>query len=490
MRIAIVGAGFSGIGMAIALREAGYDDVAVFERSGDIGGVWHHNTYPGAACDVPSYLYSFKADQRRDWTRPCSPQPEILDYLHTVASRHGVASLVRTNTEIARADFDDAALRWTLETTAGERVEADALVLACGQLSRPQMPRIAGMDDFAGPSFHSAEWDHSVDLRGKRVAVIGTGASAIQFVPELAETCARVDVYQRTPAWILPRRNRRYAPWAHAAIRWIPGLQEFRRAFMLGFMETGILGQTRARALALSIRAWASWHMFRQIKDPVLRRKAWPDYPIGCKRVLFSSQYLPALGRENVELVTDAIERVTPGGVRTADGVEREVDAIVYGTGFNSTEFVAPMDVAGAGGRTLAEAWSGGAEAHLGVSVAGFPNLFLLYGPNTNLGFGSIIVMVEAQIAYVLDALAKLRASGAAALDVRPEVQRASADRVQHQLQHSVWTGCRNWYRVGGTGRIVNNWPGQMAEYVRLTRRVDAAEYRLLHPQPDEVALA
>ncbi|MGZ6696209.1 MAG: flavin-containing monooxygenase [Solirubrobacteraceae bacterium] len=487
MRVAIVGAGFSGIGMAIALRRAGYEDVTVFERSDEIGGVWHYNTYPGAACDVPSYLYSFSYEQRRDWSRPCSPQPEILDYLHQTARRHGVEDLVRRNTEIARADFDSDTLTWTLQTAAGEHVEADALVLACGQLSRPRMPDIAGIEEFAGPSFHSAEWDHSVDLRGKRIAVVGTGASAIQFVPEIAREAERVDVYQRTPPWLLPRRNRAYAPWAHAAIERVPGLQRLRRAFMLAFMESGIAGQTRVRALALLLRAWSTIHMRGQVRDPELRRRIWPDYPIGCKRVLFSSQYLPALQRANVDLVTEPIARISERGVVCAGGREREVDAIVYGTGFDAHAFVAPMEVAGAGGRRLADAWAGGAEAHLGITVAGFPNLFLLYGPNTNLGFGSIIVMVEAQIAYVLDALARLRATGAAALEVSAEAQRASGERVQRQLSHSVWTTCRSWYREGGTGRVVNNWPGQMAEYVRLTRHVDPAEYRELHaraPQP------
>jgi cation diffusion facilitator CzcD-associated flavoprotein CzcO len=480
MRVAVVGAGFSGIGMAIALRRAGHADVTVFERSGDIGGVWHDNTYPGAACDVPSYLYSFTADQRRDWTRPCSPQPEIHAYLRDVAQRRGVAGSVRLNCEIARADFDEDALAWTLTTAGGERIEADALVLACGQLSRPRMPAIPGMEDFAGPSFHSARWNHDVPLAGRRIAVVGTGASAVQFVPEIAKEAARVDVYQRTPPWILPRRNNAYAPWAHAAIRRIPGMQKVRRAAMLAFMESGIASQTRVRPLALSLRAWSGWHMRRQVKDPELRRRLTPDYPIGCKRVLFTSHYLPALQRANVELVDERIERITEKGVVTAAGRERAVDAIVYGTGFDAHAFVAPMAVTGAGGRTLAAAWEGGAEAHHGITVAGFPNLFLLYGPNTNLGFGSIVVMVEAQIAYVLDALRRLGETGAAALDVRPEAQRASGEGLQRRLRHSVWTSCRSWYREDGDGRVVNNWPGQMAEYVRLTRRIDPEEYREL----------
>ncbi|HST54527.1 MAG TPA: NAD(P)/FAD-dependent oxidoreductase [Solirubrobacteraceae bacterium] len=482
MRVAIVGAGFSGIAMGIALRREGIEDFSIFERAPDIGGVWLHNTYPGAACDVPSYLYSYSYAQRRDWTRPCSPQAEILDYLHDTAREHGVAEKVRTDTEIARADFDESANRWTLETLAGERITADALILACGQLSRPAWPDIPGRDEFAGPSFHSAEWEDEHDLRGRRVAVIGTGASAIQFVPPLAEQVAQLDVYQRSPPWMLPRRNPGYPGWARALIRRVPGLQALRRKGMLAFMESGIVGQTRIPALSLLLRAWSSAFMRRQVRNPELRRQIWPDYPIGCKRVLFSSAYLPALQRPNVELVSERIARITARGVLMADGREREVDCIVYGTGFKTHQFVAPMEVAGVGARTLEHAWADGAEAHLGLSVAGFPNMFLLYGPNTNLGFGSIIVMIEAQVGYVIDALRTLRRTGADALDLRPEVQAASAAAVQQRLRNSVWMGCQSWYRQESDGKVTNNWPGQMLEYVRATRRLRAEEYRLVYP--------
>jgi cation diffusion facilitator CzcD-associated flavoprotein CzcO len=402
MRVAIVGAGFSGIATAIALRREGIEDFTIFERAEGLGGVWHHNTYPGAACEVPSYAYSFSYEQRRDWSQPCSPQAEIRDYLEATALKHGVEDRIRYRSEVVRADFDEAALRWTVETAGGERTEADALVVACGQLSRPAWPEIPGRESFAGHTFHSAEWDHDYDLRGKRVAVIGTGASAIQFVPEIAKDVARLHVFQRWAPWLLPRRNPRYPEPVRTAIQLVPGLQRLRRLGILAFMESCIMALHQVKALHLALRAWSTAFMRWQLRgEPELRRRAWPHYPIGCKRILFSSHYLPALRRPNVELVTERIAALTPGGVRTEDGRERAVDCIVYGTGFRANEFVVPMEVTGVGGRSLQDAWAGGAEAHLGVTVSGFPNMFLLYGPNANLGIGSIIVMIEAQVGYV-----------------------------------------------------------------------------------------
>ncbi|MGI8844614.1 MAG: flavin-containing monooxygenase [Thermoleophilaceae bacterium] len=475
-----MGAGFGGIATANALRQAGIENFAVLERGDDLGGVWRENTYPGAACDIPSHLYSFSYAQRRDWSRPCPSQSDILDYLHEVAERFGIADRIETDTEVTSATFDEQTARWTVTTAGGERIDAGAVVVAAGQLSRPFTPAIEGSDEFAGTVFHSAEWDHSFDARGKRIAVIGTGASAVQFVPEIAKEAARVDVYQRTPPWMLPRRNNDYAPWAKRLIERAPGLQWIRRKGMLAFLESGISGQTRVPAIRASMRLWSTWFMRRQVREPQLRRRIWPDYPIGCKRVLFSSKYLPALQQENVELVTDPIARISEGGPVTADGREREVDCIVWGTGFKSHEFVAPMAVHGRDGRELSEQWKDGARAHLGVQVSGFPNLFLIYGPNTNLGFGSIVLMIEAQVTYVVDALRTLRRERADAMDIRPEVQDASTARVQEQLRHSVWTTCESWYRQDSDGRIVNNWPGQMAEYVRATRKVDPQEQELV----------
>lgn len=479
MKVAIVGAGFSGIESAHRLRAEGHE-VVIFERADDLGGVWHHNTYPGAACDVPSYLYSFSWAQRRDWSRPCSPQAEIQRYLREVAAADGILPLIRFDSEIAEARWDESALTWTLTLAGGATHTADALVLACGQLTRPAFPQIDGMEQFAGPAFHSAEWDHDVDLAGKRVAVIGTGASAIQFVPEIAKTAARIDVYQRSAPYMLPRRNPTYPRAVRAAIRRVPGLQKLRRYGMWGVMETFIFGYTKAPPLKAAFRLWSTGFMRLQLRDREVRRKVWPRHEFGCKRILFSSAYLPALQRPNVEVVTDRVQRIDAGGVVAADGVRREVDAIVWGTGFHADEPVVPMQVHGADGQELQEAWSDGARAHLGITVAGFPNLFLMYGPNTNLGVGSIVAMIEAQAGYVVSALGLLRGAGRRALTVRPEVEAASTAGVQERLDGSVWTQCQSWYRKDGDGRIVGNWPGFMLEYVRLVEQADVRDFDLL----------
>jgi cation diffusion facilitator CzcD-associated flavoprotein CzcO len=489
VRAAIVGAGFSGIATAIALKREGVEEITIFERAGDVGGVWFHNTYPGACCDVPSYVYSFSYEQRRDWSRPCSPQEEIHQYLRGVVRKYGLAGMLRFETEVTDAAFDEGAQVWRLRTAAGDEHEAELLVVACGQLSRPRTPSIPGAEDFAGHAFHSAAWDHGYDLRGRRVAVIGTGASAVQFVPEIAQEVAHLDVYQRTAPYMLPRRNPTYPGWLRALIRHVPGVQAARRIAMWLFMESLTFGLTRFRPALASARLWSATFMRMQVRDPELRRRIRPDYPFGCKRILFSSNYLPALQRPNVDLVTDRIARISERGVVTEDGREREADCIIYGTGFRADEFVLPMEVTGRGGVELQQAWAAGAEAHLGITIAGFPNMFLLYGPNTNLGAGSIVMMIEAQAGYVAQAVRALRESGAAALDLRPEVQAASGAEVQERLRETVWGECQSWYRRDGTGRVTNNWPGLVTEYLRATRRLELADYELLPARSPDFAI-
>jgi cation diffusion facilitator CzcD-associated flavoprotein CzcO len=529
MRVAIVGAGFSGIGMGAALQRAGHE-YAIFERAGDLGGVWQHNTYPGACCDVPSYVYSYSWAQRRDWSRPCSPQAEIQEYLRQVATEQRVIGKIRFGTEVTEARWDPTRLKWTLAlrrsdadgasgadgaseadrasgadgaseadrasgadgaseadrasgADGADGYEADALVLGCGQLSRPSWPQIPGATEFAGHSFHSAQWDHAHDLTGERVAVVGTGASAVQLIPEVAQRAAHLDVYQRSAPYLLPRRNRAYSDPVRQLLRRIPGAQRLRRYGMCGVMESITFGLTRSSVTRALLRAWSTSFMRIQLRgDPGLRHRARPDYPFGCKRILFSSSYLPALRRDDVELISDQIDRITAHGVVTRDGTERAVDTIIWGTGFQTNEFVLPMRVFGAGGAELQHSWRDGAEAHRGISVAGYPNMFLLYGPNTNLGAGSIIVMLEAQIRYVTRALAMI--GNGRAIDVRPDTQRRYADDVQRRLRDTVWTGCHSWYRRGGDGRLVNNWPGFVAEYLRDTRDVDARDYAVLRPAP------
>jgi cation diffusion facilitator CzcD-associated flavoprotein CzcO len=475
-KIIIVGAGFGGIAGAIELRRHGFEDITILEGASDLGGTWFYNSYPGAACDVPSHLYSFSYAQRTSWSRLCSPQQEILGYLRDVAQDHRVTDLIRFSQSVSDCTFNPASGGWTIQTESGDSHDADVLILATGQLNRPSLPGLPGLDRFGGHSFHSARWDHDYDLRGARVAVVGTGASAVQFVPEVAHQAGHLSVFQRTGNWFLPRRNHVYPPVVRAAIRHIPGVQRLRRSFLFNYCESLTLAIRHPRTVGRLAGMRSAAFMRSQLPDPELRRRAWPDYTFGCKRVLFSSHYLPTLGRPNVELVTDPITEVTESGLRTQDGRLHEVDCIIWGTGFKATEFVAPTRVAGADGRTLDEVWSDGAHAHLGLTVPGFPSMFLMYGPNTNTSGGSIIFYHEAQAAYIRQALEHLRAGGYRSLDVRPDVEAASDRELQGRFAGTAWTGCDSWYR-DRQGRIVTNWPGYMREYLERTRTFAASEY-------------
>jgi len=475
-QILIVGAGFGGIAAAIALRNHGFDDVTILEGASELGGTWFYNSYPGAACDVPSHLYSFSYEQRTSWSRLCSPQREILEYLRGVARDRGVSDLIRFSQRVRDCTFDPVRRRWAVDTEPGDRYEADVLILATGQLNRPSIPDLPGRDRFGGASFHSARWDHDYDLRGRRIAVVGTGASAVQFVPEVARQAAALTVFQRTGNWFLPRHNRVYPPLVRAAIRHVPGLQRLRRSFLFNYCESLTLAIRHPRTVGRLAQMRSATFMRRQLPDPELRRRAWPDYAFGCKRVLFSSQYLPALSRPNVSLITDRIDEITETGLRTVDGRLHEVECIIWGTGFKATEFVAPARVTGAAGRTLDEVWSGGAHAHLGLTVPGFPSMFLVYGPNTNTSGGSIIFYHEAQAGYIRRALEHLRAGGYRSLDVRPEIEAASDRQLQARFAGTAWTGCDSWYR-DRDGRIVTNWPGYMRDYLEQTGSFAPAEY-------------
>ena len=478
----VVGAGFGGIAAAVELREHGFTDVTVLEAAAEIGGTWHHNDYPGAACDVPSHFYSYSYAQRSDWTRFCSPQREILDYLRDTADRFGVRDHVVTGTSVTACRWDGTTRRWTVSAIGpdGEAVdyEADAVVLATGQLNQPAYPPIPDRDSFAGHAFHSARWDHDVDLTGKRVAVIGTGASAVQFVPELAEEAGHLTVFQRTGNWFLPRQHKDYPSWLVTAFRSVPPARRAYRAVLFVYLEFLTAMIRHPRALGWIGRLWSTLFMRMQLRDPEVRRKVWPRYTFGCKRVLFSSAFLPALQRTNVDLVTESITRMTPAGPQTADGTVHEVDCIVYGTGFKTVDFMFPMEVTGVGGESLEDAWAGGARAHLGITVPGFPSLFVMYGPNTNTSGGSIIFFLEKQAAYIRQAV-ELMQRQRAALDLRPEVYRRSDEAVQARFGGTAWLSCDSWYRTE-SGRIVTNWPGYMREYAAATRRVDPDEFVLL----------
>ncbi len=472
----IVGAGIGGISVAIELGRHGFDEITILEAAPELGGTWFYNRYPGAACDVPSHLYSFSYEQRRNWTRLCSPQGEILDYLREVAGKYGIDRLVRASRRVTSCRFDQTGRCWRVQTEPGETYTADVIVLATGQLHRPSIPPLPGLERFAGHSFHSARWDPGYDLRGKHVAVVGTGASAVQFVPAIAEQASQLSVFQRTPNWLLPRKNHVYSPLLRTLIARVPFLQAARRAFLFQYTESLTLSIRHPRTVGRLLAARSARFMRGQLADPELRRRAWPDYVFGCKRILFSSEYLPALARPNVELVTASIAEVTETGLRTEDGIEREVDCIIWATGFRASEFVAPMRVQGAGGVELHQAWSQGAHAHLGMTVPSFPSMFLMYGPNTNTSGGSIIVYLEAQASYIRQAVEHLRGGDYASLDVRAEVEAASDRETQARFAGTAWVGCDSWYR-DRQGRIVANWPGFMREYMARTRSFAPAEY-------------
>ncbi len=486
-RVIIIGAGFGGIGMAMALRQAGIEDFLVVDRGNDLGGTWRDNIYPGAACDVPSNLYSFSFRPGR-WSGRFPPQQEILAYLRRLVEERELGRHFRFGSGVTAAEFDDRRAAWNLTLDDGSTLQATAVVSAVGQLNRPALPDIAGREDFAGRSWHSARWDHGVDLAGRQVAVVGTGASAIQFVPEVAETAAHVAVYQRSAPYVLPKTDTVYGHAKHAIFGAFPLVRKADRLriFLYGEMLTsGFV--ISPKLLATPMRMWR--HQLRtHITDQKVREKCVPDYVMGCKRVLFSNDWYPTLARPNVEVVTDPIERIVPEGVVATDGTTRHADVIIYGTGFKTLDFLAPMSVTGLDGRSLHETWRDGARAYLGISVSGFPNFFMLYGPNTNLGGNSIIYMLEGQIGYVLGALRALEDEGLDWLDVRLDVQRAFNDWVHEASRTSVWeSGCHSWYTTA-SGRNITNWPVQTFVYRHRVRRFDLAQYRVMPKRPAPAA--
>lgn len=477
LSVLIVGAGFGGIAAAIELGRHGITDVTILEQAPDLGGTWFYNSYPGAACDVPSHLYSFSFAQRRDWSRLCSPQQEIHSYLHRVAREHGIAELVQTGQTVTSCSWDEASCGWSVDTEQGLTHNADVLIIATGQLNKINCPHIDGAEDFTGHSFHSAEWDHGHSLKGKRIGVIGTGASAVQLIPEIAPEAGRLTVFQRTGNWFLPRKNRPYPALAKTAFERLPRLQDFRRRFVFEYGESLTLLIRHPNTFGRIGRARSAAFMRSQLKDEELRRKIWPDYTFGCKRVLFSSYFLPTLERANVELVTDPIAAISAGGLATTDGTTHELDTIIWATGFKTNDFMFPMAITGRDGVTLAESWSAGAHAHLGMCVPRFPNMFVMYGPNTNTSGGSIIFYLETQAAYIRQALQQLAARGAGAIEVDAQVELAADRALQQRFAGTAWTRCDSWYR-NGQGRIVANWPGYMREYRKATAQLDPSHYR------------
>jgi cation diffusion facilitator CzcD-associated flavoprotein CzcO len=479
--VAVVGAGFGGVGAAVMLRRAGYRDVTVFERGERVGGVWNHNTYPGAACDVPSHLYEFSFEPNPRWSRRYAPQAEIQAYLEDVARRHGVLDRIRTGTEVTRARWAQERSKWLLETSAGTH-EADILLTACGQLSVPKMPSIPGLESFDGPAFHTAQWRHDVDLAGKRVAVIGTGCSAIQTVPAIQPIAGQIDIYQRSPGWTIPKMDFPYAERTQLLFERFPALQRLDRMAIFAFMELGALGMTTQRWLLAPFRAIARRQINQAIADEQLRAAVTPTDEIGCKRLMLTDEWYPTLTRPNVELITEPIAEVTPSGIRLQDGSERPADVLVLATGFQTHGFVAPMEIVGSAGRTLAEEWAEVPHAYLGMSVPGFPNMFLLYGPNTNGGTGSIIYVIEAAVNHVIAALGELERRRARRIEVTRRCTEDFNRELRAALADTVWhAGCTSWY-VDENGNDPNQWPWLWSAYRRRTARIEPGTYELSAP--------
>ena len=486
--VAVVGTGFAGLGMAIRLRQQGMTDFVVLERAGDVGGTWRDNNYPGCACDVPSHLYSFSFELNPSWSRSFSGQQEIWDYLRHCTDRYGVRPHIRFHHEVLDAAWDQARRRWRIRTSRGE-LTCDVLVTGTGALSEPSIPDIPGLASFRGRVFHSARWDHDYDIRNQRVAVVGTGASAIQFVPQIQPDAAALTIFQRTPPWILPRTDRDNSGMTRKVYRAAPCLQRVARAGIYWSRELAVPGFTTTPRLLKVAELMARAQLRRQVSDPVLRARLTPDYTIGCKRILLSNDYLPALTKSNVDVVASGVAEVGPDWVRAADGTRRDVDAIIFGTGFHVTDMPVTARIRGREGVTLAETWSAGAQAHRGTTVAGFPNLFILVGPNTGLGHNSMIYMIESQLAYTLDALRYLRRSGATAVEVRPQAQAAYNDALHSRMGRTVWNtgGCLSWY-LDAQGRNTTVWPTFTWRFRRATRTFRPDEY-VIYEQLGERAL-
>ncbi|MGH3785504.1 MAG: flavin-containing monooxygenase [Pseudonocardiaceae bacterium] len=476
-RVAVIGAGFAGLGMAIRLRQHGMTDFLILERAADVGGTWRDNSYPGCACDVPSQLYSFSFELNPTWSRNFSGQREIWDYLRYCTESYGVHPHIRFHHEVLDATWEHPERRWRLRTNRGE-LTTDVLITGTGPLSDPNIPDIPGMDSFQGKIFHSARWDHDHDLRDRRVAVVGTGASVIQFVPEIQPKVTALTIFQRTPPWIMPRGERDHRDFEHKLYRAVPGLQRLVRAGIYCGRELSLLGLTVNPRLLKLAELKARAHLRRQVADPELRAKLTPHYTIGCKRILVSNDYLPTLTRPNVDVVASGISRLGSHWAQAADGTRREVDTVIFGTGFHVTDMPMPSWIRGRDGRSLADVWSGGAQAHRGTTVAGFPNLFILVGPNTGLGHTSLIYMIESQVAYTIDALRHLQRTGAAAVEVRPEAQLAYNRDVQRRMAHTVWSagGCTSWY-LDAHGRNTTLWPTFTWRFRQATRRFQPTEY-------------
>jgi cation diffusion facilitator CzcD-associated flavoprotein CzcO len=481
--VAIIGAGFSGLSMAIALKRAGHKRFRVFEKAGDLGGTWRDNRYPGCACDVPSHLYSFSFAQNPGWSRSFSPQPEIWRYMKDCVAKYDVLPHFQFNSPVSAAAFDEVKHFWRITLEGGKTVTARALVSGAGALHLPAYPKINGLESFEGRAFHSSDWDESLDLTGRNVAIIGTGASAIQILPAIAPKAKQVTLFQRTPAWVLPRMDRAFSEKTQMLFRTLPPMQRLLRRALYLRLEMSALGFLGNRKLMERVEKLSLGYLEKTVTDPDIRAKLTPDYQIGCKRILISDDYYQAFNRANVSLATSAIDRATATGLVTADGKEHVFDTLIYATGFRANEPLAEIDIKGRGGHSLAHEWRYGAEAYYGISVAGFPNFFILLGPNTGLGHNSIIFMIESQTRYIMHCLHWLLREGADEVDVRRNVQQEFNKKLQAQMARTVWqSGCKSWYlNANGTNSTI--WPDFTFRYWWRTRQPDPHDYVIGVPE-------
>jgi cation diffusion facilitator CzcD-associated flavoprotein CzcO len=486
--IAIIGAGFGGLGAAIRLQQAGFTDLLVFDAGDDVGGTWRDNTYPGCACDVPSHLYSFSFAPNPDWSDTFSGQQEIWDYLRACVDRFGIRGKLRLRHEVTEAAWDDAAQRWRIATSQGAYT-ARVLICAAGPLSDPAIPDIPGIGDFAGTVFHSARWRHDHDLTGRQVAVIGTGASAIQFVPQIQPKVERLALFQRTPAWILPRRSRRITRFERAVFRHVPGAQKAVRTGLYWLRDGMGVGFLHPAVNRLASRVSLGL-LRKQVPDPELRRKLTPRYAMGCKRVLISNDFWPAVMKSNVDVVTSPITQVVPDGVVTADGAHHPADTLILGTGFHVTDSPVMHHIRGRGGRTLGQAWTPSMYAYRGTTVPDFPNLFFLLGPNTGLGHTSVVLMIEAQLKLVVSALRHMRSRKITALEPTRKAQQDWTTTIDEKMHGTVWqTGCQSWY-LDATGRNTTIWPGFATSFRLRMRHFQPDDYTVVRPEHEREARA
>jgi cation diffusion facilitator CzcD-associated flavoprotein CzcO len=447
------------------------------EKASRLGGTWRENTYPGSACDVESMAYCFSFEQKTDWKRRWSRQPEILRYMEHCAAKYGLEPHLRFNSEVKVARFDEERGVWKLTLQGGEEIEADFFASGVGQLNRPYTPKLRGLDSFQGEVFHSARWNHGYNLRKKRVAVIGNAASAIQFIPRIARKVERLFVLQRSPNWMLPRGDRKFTDAERERFRRFPLLAKLYRLLVWTAHESWFPLFRRNRMAASIWAGQARNHLFRTVSDPGLRHRLTPNYPIGAKRVLVSDDYYRTLGRKNVDLVTAGLDHLEKDRIVLKDGHEHVVDAVILATGFRSTEFLVPMKVYGRGGVSINQDWKQGARAYYGITTSGYPNFFMMYGPNTNLGHNSIIFMIECQVGYIIDCIQKSAKAGLRYIDLRQEVMDEFNEKLDKELGRTAWAAVKNsWYKRAG-GRITNNWSGTTTKYWWHTRRANLDDY-------------